>query len=46
MNDKREGKGIYYYYNGDRVMGNYHKSEEVGEHVFLKNNGDYGKINY
>jgi len=35
-----EGKGIYYYNNGDREMGNYLNNNPVGKHVILTTNGD------
>ena len=35
-----EGKGIYYYNNGDREMGNYLNDCKVGKHVTLRNNGN------
>ena len=36
INDKREGKGIMYYHNGDRMMGDYYKDKQIGKHVMLK----------
>ena len=41
-----EGKGIYYYNNGDREMGNYLQGKKIGKHVTLKANGDFETKNY
>ena len=38
-NDKRDGKGIYYYANGDREMGDYHNDNPIGRHAKLTKNG-------
>ena len=38
-NDKKEGKGIYYYNNGDRQMGDYYNDNPIGKHVTLTKNG-------
>ena len=38
--DCREGKGIFYFSNGDRMMGDYHRDKPIGKHVILKKNGD------
>ena len=38
-NDKKEGKGVYYYKNGDREMGNYLNGKEIGKHVKLHADG-------
>ena len=38
-NDKKEGKGIYYYNNGDREMGNYLNDKRIGKHVKLHADG-------
>ena len=40
-NDKKEGKGIYYYNNGDREMGDYLNGEKLGKHVTLKFNREF-----
>ena len=45
-NEKREGKGIYYSNNGDRVMGDYHNGLPIGRHAKLTKNGDVKTINY
>ena len=34
-NNRREGKGIYYYVNGDREMGDYSNENQIGKHVML-----------
>ena len=39
-NNKREGKGIYYYNNGDREMGDYSNDKRIGKHVTLTKNGE------
>ena len=38
-NDKREGRGIIYFANGDREMGNYLNDKKVGKHVKLTAKG-------
>ena len=38
-NDKKDGKGIYYYKNGDREMGDYSNGKKIGKHIILKNDG-------
>ena len=35
---KREGKGIIYYNNGDKKIGDYLNSEPVGMYVILHSN--------
>jgi hypothetical protein len=35
----REGKGVYYYNNGDREIGDYLKDKKIGKHVILHKNG-------
>ena len=37
---KKEGKGIYYYNDGDRRMGDYLNDEPIGKHVILTKNGE------
>ena len=44
-NNKKEGKGIYYYH-GDRMMGNYYNGKEIGKHVTLTRNGEVKINNY
>ena len=39
-NCKMEGKGLIYYSNGDREMGDYLNSEKIGKHITLTNNGE------
>ena len=34
-----EGKGIYYYNNGDREMGDYLNDDKIGIHAKLNING-------
>ena len=45
-NDKFEGKGIYYYNNGDREMGDYSNGKQIGKHVTLTKNGKVKTNNY
>ena len=45
-NNKREGKGIYYYNNGDREMGDYSNDKRIGKHVTLTKNGEVKTNNY
>ena len=45
-NDKKEGKGIYYYHNGDREMGDYYNGNPIGKHVMLIRNGEVKINNY
>ena len=45
-NDKREGKGIYYYANGDRQMGDYSNNKPIGKHVRLTRNWEVKIENY
>ena len=45
-NDKFEGKGIFYFNNGDRMMGDYYNNKPVGKHVRLTKNGDVKIENY
>ena len=35
-----ERKGIYYFYNGDRRMGDYYDDKKIGKHVTLTSNGN------
>ena len=39
-NNKREGKGIMYYSNGDREMGDYSNGNQIGKHVILTRDGN------
>ena len=39
-NGVREGKGIIYFNNGDREMGDYLNAEKYGKHVKLLYNGE------
>ena len=45
-NDKREGKGIYYFKSGSREMGDYLNDKEIGKHVKLNINGEVTTNNY
>ena len=38
-NDKREGKGIYYYNNGDRYEGDWRNGKREGQGIYYYNNG-------
>ena len=35
-----EGKGIFYYNNGDRSMGDYKNNNFFGKHAILRANGE------
>ena len=41
-----EGKGIFYYTNGDREMGDYLDGKKVGKHVILYKNGKFSHKDY
>ena len=41
-----EGKGIYYYNDGDREMGDWKDGKEIGKHVILNKNGEVKIENY
>ena len=41
-----EGKGIKYYNNGDRRMGDYSDDKPIGKHVTLIKNGEVETKNY
>ena len=43
---KRDGKGIYYYANGDRRMGDYLNDKPIGKHVKLTRNEEFEIENY
>ena len=45
-NSKIEGKGIYYFHNGDRMMGDYYNGNPIGKHVTLTRNGEVKTYNY
>ena len=40
LNGLREGKGIMYYYNGDRYEGEYRNNNREGKGIMYYNNGD------
>ena len=40
MDNKREGKRIYYYNNGDMGMGDYFNDHKIDIHVKLNINGE------
>ena len=44
--DKKEGKGIMYYANGDREMGNYLNDKKVGKHIKLTATGKITNFTY
>ena len=46
FNGLREGKGIYYYNNGDRQMVDFFGGHPIGKHVLFTNNGEIETINY
>ena len=41
-----EGKGIYYFNNGERIMGDYLNGSPKGKHFVLKKNGEIKIENY
>ena len=41
-----EGKGIYYYNDGDRRMGDYSNNNPIGKHVTLTKNAEVKTTNY
>ena len=41
-----EGKGIYYYYNGDREIGDWKDGKKIGKHVIFTENGEVKTENY
>ena len=43
---KREGKGIYYYNDVDRRIGDYYNDKEIGKHDTLTKSGDIKIENY
>ena len=45
-NNKREGKGIMYWNDGDREMGDYLNGKEIGKHILFKVNGEIIQNNY
>ena len=45
-NNKMEGKGSYYYNNGDREMGDYYNDNQIGKFVMLTKNGEVKINNY
>ena len=44
--NKREGKGIKYYANGDKEIGDYSDNKPIGDHKLFKNNGEILIIKY
>ena len=45
-NGKKEGKGIYYFNNGDRSMGYYSNDKTIGKHAKLTKYGEVKEENY
>ena len=41
-----KGKGIMYYHNGDRSMGDYYNDYPTGKHVMLTRNGEVKTNNF
>ncbi len=41
-----EGKGIYYYHNGDRYEGDFKNDKREGKGIIYYNNGDREMGNY
>ena len=46
VNGKPDRKGIYYYNNGDRQMGDYKNGKPIGKFIRLTKNGEVKTINY
>ena len=46
LENKKEGRGIYYYSNGDREMGDYFNDKSIGKQVMLTKNNEVKVINY
>ena len=42
----RDGKGIFYFSNGDREMGDYLNDKKVGKHLIQYSNGTFKEIVY
>ena len=45
-NDDYEGKGIIYYNDGSRKMGDYINGNAIGKHVKMDENGEPAVIDY
>ena len=45
-NGKREGKGIYYWKNGNRIMGDYSNNEPIRKHEKLTKFGKVTEVIY
>ena len=41
-----EGKGIMYYINGDREMGDFSNDKEIGKHILFTKNGEAFFVNH
>ena len=46
VNNKREGKGIFYYNSGSRYEGDWKNDKKVGKHVILSANGEVKTKHY
>ena len=46
VNDKKEGKGIYYYNDGDRYEGDYKNDKREGKGIYYYNDGDIYEGDY
>ena len=42
----KEGRGVLYYKNGDKKMGEYKNDKPIGNHVMISKNGKTKNINY
>ena len=40
LNGVPEGKGVIYWNNGDREMGDYSNDNQIGKHVMLTKDGE------
>ena len=45
-NNLKEGKGIFYFNNGDRRMGDYKNDKETVKHIRLTKNGEVKTESY
>ena len=41
-----EGNGVYYFDNGDRMIGNYFNNNQIGIHAILTKNGEVKSKKY
>ena len=46
INDKKNGEGIYFYLNGDKIVGNYKDGKPFGTHIKYSKDGGTFRLNY